>query len=66
MQLSDDDLREFIQLWSEEFQEPLSMEDARLDASALLHLYSLLASDQCTKPNEPSSDEVLSLLQKIE
>jgi hypothetical protein len=66
MQSSDDDLREFIDLWSEEFYEALSMKDARIFASTLMDLFSLLASDHLANANQQSHDEVLPVLQKIE
>ncbi len=65
MQLQEDDLREFVKLWSEEFHEAISMEDAKLCASMLLSLYRLLASDQL-KANQLQNNEVLPLLPKIE
>jgi hypothetical protein len=44
MQLTEDDLREFMEIWSEEFKEDLTIADARERASALLDLYALLTS----------------------
>ena len=44
MQLTEDDLRSFIRLWSEEFVESISVEEARLSAAMLLDLYWMLAS----------------------
>lgn len=46
MQLTDDDLREFADLWQAEFGETLSADDARHYASRLLRLYALLAAPQ--------------------
>jgi hypothetical protein len=66
MQFSEDDLREFTALWSEEFHEVLSMKDARIFASTLMDLFSLLASDPLANSNQQSQDEVLPILQKIE
>ncbi len=43
MNLHEDDFREFAQIWSEEFREALSIEEARYHASMLLELYSVLA-----------------------
>lgn len=48
MQFTDDDLSSFMQIWSEEFHETISAEDARLSAAMLLDLYSLLAAFQDT------------------
>lgn len=42
MQLTDADLREFIEIWQEEFQESISMDEARHAASLLMQLYLLL------------------------
>jgi hypothetical protein len=44
MDLDDQDIQEFIQLWKEEFKETLPPADARQCASQLLELYSVLAS----------------------
>jgi hypothetical protein len=66
MQFSDDDLREFIEVWSGEFHEDLSMKDARVFASTLMDLFSLLASDHLANSDQKSHDEVLPVLQKIE
>ena len=66
MQFSDDDMREFIEVWSEEFHEELSMKDARVFASTLMDLFSLLASDHLANSGQKSHDEVLPVLQKIE
>jgi len=41
--LQEDDLREFIQIWADEFHETISMEQARDCASLLMELYALLA-----------------------
>jgi hypothetical protein len=66
MQFSDDDLREFIEIWSGEFHEALSIKDASVFASTLMDLLSLLASDHLANSDQKSHDEVLSVLQKIE
>lgn len=44
MQLTEDDLRDFIEIWAAEFKENLTTEQARERASALLELYVLLTS----------------------
>jgi len=36
MQLTDDDIREFVKIWSAEFHETITDEEARLSASMLL------------------------------
>jgi hypothetical protein len=41
--LQEADLRDFIQIWSDEFHETISMEQARERASMLMELYWLLA-----------------------
>ena len=43
MQLDDQDIREFIALWKEEFDEDLTLDEARHHASQLLELFWLLA-----------------------
>jgi hypothetical protein len=43
MQLTDDDLEEFIKLWREEFHEEISMEEARKRGTELIELYWLLS-----------------------
>ena len=50
MQLQDDDIREFSDLWKEEFNEILTISKAREYASLLLELYWLLAQPL---PGEP-------------
>jgi len=42
MQLTDADLQEFIDIWKEEFQEIISMDEARHSASMLMELFALL------------------------
>jgi hypothetical protein len=39
MELTDQDIREFIAVWEAEFSELLTVEEARLHASLLLRLY---------------------------
>ena len=46
MQLTEEDIREFINIWSEEFGETITLADARKRASDLLRLYLLLISPQ--------------------
>ena len=43
MDLEDNDIREFADLWQHEFGETLSPEQARHEASHLMELYALLA-----------------------
>lgn len=43
MELGDDDIREFADLWKQEFGETLSQGDARYHASQLMELYAALA-----------------------
>lgn len=43
MHLSDEDIREFREIWKREFHEELTIEEARHHASRLLELYALLA-----------------------
>jgi hypothetical protein len=42
MEFNEADLQEFIALWKEEFQEAISMEEARRSAGSLMELYALL------------------------
>ena len=59
MHLQESELREFIQLWAEEFHETISMEEAKLCAAALLNLFRILL---LADSNNPTSNEVFSLL----
>lgn len=43
MVLTDDEIREFIELWAREFGEELSPDEARHQALLLLQLYGCLA-----------------------
>jgi len=44
MQLTEDDLQEFIKIWRDEFHERIAPEDARQRATELLDLYVILSS----------------------
>jgi len=44
MDLDDADIREFADLWKQEFDETLSLDEARYQASLLMELYEALAS----------------------
>jgi hypothetical protein len=46
MQLTEEDLQEFMAIWREEFNEPVTADDARQRASALLDLYALLSAPE--------------------
>lgn len=46
MQFSEADLKEFIEIWKEEFHETITKADAQLAASSLMELYTLLASEE--------------------
>ena len=46
MNLTEDDLQEFREIWRKEFDEPITAEDARQRAIALLDLYVLLSSPE--------------------
>jgi hypothetical protein len=54
MTLTDADLREFIEAWKQDFDEVLSVAEARQHASQLLELYSLLARPLPSVPIVPS------------
>lgn len=42
MQFTDAELKEYAKLWKEEFHETISLEEARLSATALMDLFLLL------------------------
>jgi len=46
MRFTDADLREFIELWREEFHETISEDDARRSANALVEFCALIASSE--------------------
>ena len=54
MQWEENDIREFIQLWREEFREEIPIDEARHRATLLLELYALLAGLPVV-PSKPSS-----------
>jgi hypothetical protein len=61
MVLEEDDIREFIELWKEEFGEVLSTDEARYHASRFLELYALLANVPLEPQGEsPDADSILS------
>ncbi len=43
MQLTDDDIREFSEIWQQEFGEDIPLGEARSRASHLMHLYLLFS-----------------------
>ena len=43
MKLTDDDFRELQGIWFDEFQERITLEEARMRGMELIELYSLLA-----------------------
>jgi len=53
MELTDEDLGEFVAIWKEEFGEIISMDEGRHAASQLLELYTLLGRPL---PSEGSHD----------
>jgi len=57
MQLEDEDIREFIQIWEEEFHETLAPDAARHHASQLLELYALIAKLPALGKHENTSHE---------
>jgi hypothetical protein len=53
MQFTEDDLREFMAIWSDEFHETITVEEARLSATMLMDLFAVLAfsgSGETTPP----------------
>lgn len=59
MELSDQDIREFMAAWKEEFSEVLTVEEARLHASLLLKLYMHLVENYQNPPNHHDNHAVL-------
>jgi hypothetical protein len=57
MQLTDDDLQEFCQIWKAEFKEDLTPEQARQQASQLLELCALLARPLPSEIQSPLPSE---------
>ena len=56
MQLEEEDIREFSELWKLEFRETLSPGDAQARASVLLEFYALLANAPSGDGRSPSDD----------
>ena len=52
MQLSENDIREFRDIWREELNETLSPEEAQREASLLVELYASIADITCQHPPE--------------
>lgn len=50
MELTDDDICEYQEMWREEFGEEISAEDARRSASELLELFRMLFFDNPPPP----------------
>ena len=53
MQLEESEVKEFAELWKREFNEDLSLDAARLQASLLLELYVRLARPLPGTTNKP-------------
>lgn len=67
MELTDEDIREFIGAWQEDFSEQISTAEARKHASALMQLCLLLERPLPEESlRQPHPCELLSLLSKIE
>ena len=56
MDLEERDIKEFQDIWQQEFGETLSPEQARLEASLLLELYSALARPLPAPPDAASPE----------
>lgn len=54
MKLEDDDIREFAEIWKEEFHEVISPAQARESASQLVELYLLLLEGHRREPTDAS------------
>jgi hypothetical protein len=52
--LEEDELREFVKLWEQEFNETLSLDEARTEASLLLELVALLSKPLPQKKSSAS------------
>ena len=57
MQFDDADLREFMNIWNDEFHEEISIDEARHRASQLMELYALLVlpSPNTSPPTQEDS-----------
>lgn len=55
VQLTDQDLQEFCEIWKQVFNEDLSLGDARDCASQLLELYAMLAKTLPSERRPPDS-----------
>jgi hypothetical protein len=53
MELDERDIREFTEIWKQEFNEDLSPDEARHNASQLLELFSLLAKPLPSEQRQP-------------
>ena len=58
MQLEEEDIREFTEIWALEFHETLSPGEAQLRASVLLELYALLATPHVPKGGSSAEDHL--------
>jgi len=65
MHLSDQDIREFQELWRQQFEESLTEDKAREEAMQLLELYALLARP-LPRFNQSQSHEVPFVLPQID
>ena len=61
MDLEENDIAEFIQLWKEEFNETISPDEARHSASQLLELYVILTAPLPADQPSPSAEPAPSL-----
>ena len=52
MKLTDDDFRELQGIWFDEFQERITLEEARMRGMELIELYSLLARTAARLQND--------------
>jgi len=43
MQFTEEELRDYMEIWSDEFHETISLEEARLSATMLMELFAVLA-----------------------
>lgn len=54
MQFTEDELREYMEIWSSEFHETINLDEARASASALMELFAFLAHFGPEEPAIPS------------
>ncbi len=59
MNLTDEDIEEFQKAWKEEFQEEITVDQARYEANLLIELYTVLLEPSSTKERVRFPERVL-------